>query len=211
MPEEDQEKMSFIIDKGIYYYKVIPFELKNARATYQRLVNRMFETQIGRNVEVYIDDMLVKSLEAEKHLDDLKETLGTLGKYQMKLNFAKCAFGVSAGKFLDFIVSHKGIEANPEKVKAILDLKPSHTTKEVQQLPERVAALSRFISRSTDKCFPFFRLLKKAFEWTEECDQAFRGLKEHLASLPCLSRMIPGDDLYLYLAVSEVAVSFVLI
>ena len=107
------------------------FGLKNAGATYQRLVNQMFEKQIGRNVEVYVDDMLVKSKEEEDHLDDLKETFNTLRQYSMKLNPSKCAFGVSSGKFLGFMVSQKGIEANPKKVRAILEMSSPRTVKEV--------------------------------------------------------------------------------
>lgn len=109
----------------------MPFGLKNARATYHRLVNRMFKTQIGRNVEVYVDDMLVKSMEGKRHVDDLKEALQTLRGFQMKLNPAKCALGVSAGKFLGFMVSHRGIEANPEKVDAIMNMKSPQTMKDV--------------------------------------------------------------------------------
>ena len=90
--------------------------LKNAGATYQRLVNHMFRPQIGQNVEVYVDDMLVKSHDERKHVDDLEETLDTLRQYNMKLNPSKCAFGVSFGKFLEFMVSHRGIEANPDKI-----------------------------------------------------------------------------------------------
>ena len=110
MAEEDQEKTTFITSQGLYCYKVMPFELKNAGATYQRLVNQMFEKQIARNVEVYVDDMLVKSKEEEDHLDDLKEKFDTLRQYSMKLNPSRCAFGVSSGKFLGFIVSQRGIE-----------------------------------------------------------------------------------------------------
>ena len=116
MTEEDQEKTTFITSQGLYYYKVIPFGLKNARVTYQRLVNKMFSKQIGRNMEVYVDDMLVKSKEDLVHLDDLKETFATLKQYQMKLNPNRCVFGVTSGKFLGFMVSQRGIEANPEKV-----------------------------------------------------------------------------------------------
>ena len=124
----------------------------------------MFRPQIGQNVEVYLDDMLVKSLDEGKHLDDLQETFNTLRRYNMKLNPSKCAFGVASGKFLGFMVSHKGIEANPENIKAILDMKPPQNVKEVQSLTERVAALNRFVSKATDKCLPFFRVLKRAFE-----------------------------------------------
>ena len=116
MDKEDQEKTSFITSQGLFCYKVMPFDLKNAGATYQRLVNHMFRPEIGQNVKVYVDDMLVKSLDEERHLDDLQETFDTFRRHQMKLNPNKCAFGVSLGKFLGFMVSQKGIEANPNKI-----------------------------------------------------------------------------------------------
>uniref|UniRef100_A0A2N9IPQ6 Uncharacterized protein n=1 Tax=Fagus sylvatica TaxID=28930 RepID=A0A2N9IPQ6_FAGSY len=211
MDESDQEKTSFITSRGLFCYKVMPFGLKNAGATYQRLMNRMFHDQIGRNVEVYVDDMLVKSKEEDGHLDDLRETFQTLRKYQMKLNPSKCAFGVYSGKFLGFMVSQRGIEANPDKIKAILEMQPPKNTKEVQRLTGRIAALNRFMSRSTDKCLPFFKTLKKAFEWTDECQQAFEELKKYLTEPPLLSPSKQGEELYLYLAVSPTAVSSALI
>jgi hypothetical protein len=165
MAEDDQEKTSFITNRGSYCYKAMPFRLKNVGATYQRLVNKMFEKQIGRNVEVYVDDMLVKSIQATDHVSNLKETFDTLRRYKMKLNPTKCAFGVSSGKFMGNLVSQRGIEANPEKVRAVLEMQPPRTTKQLQQLTGRIAALNRFISRSTDKCLPFFKILKKAFVW----------------------------------------------
>ena len=112
MDEEDQEKTLFVTSQGLYFYKVMPFGLKNAETTYQRLVNRMFSHQIRRNVEVYIDNMLVKSKDEANQLDDLKETFSTLSKYNMKLNPAKCVSTVALGKFLGFMVSQRGIEAN---------------------------------------------------------------------------------------------------
>ena len=123
MDEADQEKTSFITSQELFCYKVMPFDLKNAGATYQRLVNHIFRPQIGRNVKVYINDTLVKSLDEEKHLDDLQETFDILRRHQMKLNPSKCAFGVSSGKFLGFMVSQRGIEANLDKIQAILDMK----------------------------------------------------------------------------------------
>ena len=116
MAEEDQEKTSFITSQGLYYYKVMPFGLKNAGDTCQRLVNKMSSKQISRNMEVSVDDMLVKSKEELAHLVDLKETFTTLKQYQMKLNPTKCVFGVASGKFLGFMVSQRGIEVNPKKV-----------------------------------------------------------------------------------------------
>jgi hypothetical protein len=211
MHEFDQEATSFITDRGLYCYKVMPFGLKNAGVTYQRLVNAMFKSQIGRNVEVYVDNMLVKSLKSEDHLADLEETFGILRHYKMRLNPAKCAFGVSSGKFLGFMVSHRGIEANPEKIKAVLEMESPQNTKQLQRLTGRIAALNRFISRSTDKCLPFFKILKKAFVWGEECEEAFQQLKSYLVNPPLLSRTIKGEPLYVYLAVCNSAVSSVLI
>ena len=138
----------------------MPFGLKNVWAMYQRLVNHMFCPQIGQNVEVYVYDMLVKSLDKKKHLDDLQETFDILRLYNMKLNPSKCAFGVLSGKFLGFIVSQRGIEANPDKIQAILNKEPPKNVKEVQSLTRQVAALNRFVSKATDKCMPFFKVLK---------------------------------------------------
>ena len=138
----------------------MPFGLKNAGATYQRLVNKMFSKQIGRNKEVYVDDMLIKSKKELAHLDDLKETFATLKQYQMKLNPSKCAFDVALGKFLGFMVSQKGIETNLEKIQAILKVTSPKTVKEVQKLTRRIVALNRFVFKATNKCLPFFKTLK---------------------------------------------------
>ena len=163
MAEEDQEKMPFITNQGFCCYRVIPFGLKNVGATYQRLVNQMFNKQIERNVEVYVYDMLIKSKEEKDHLDDLKEMFNTFRQYSMKLNSSKCAFEVSSGKFLEFMVSQRGIEANLKKVRAILEMSSPKMVKEVQSLTRRVATLNKFISKATDKCLPFFKTLKRAF------------------------------------------------
>ena len=129
MEEADQEKTSFVTSQGLFCYKVMSFGLKNAVVTYQRLMNKMFAHQIGRNEQVYVDDMLVKSQCEDDHLDDLQETLDTLRSYNMKLNLNKCAFGVTAGKFLGFMVSQRGIKVNPEKIQAIMELEPLRTVK----------------------------------------------------------------------------------
>ena len=152
MDPNNQEKTSFVTGQDTYCYQVMPFGLKNAGATYQRLVNKMFQKQIGTSMEVYIDDMLVKSTKAGLHVHHLVEAFQVLKDYRMKLNPTKCAFGVSAGKFLGFIVNNRGIEANPNKIRAMLDMRPPSNTKEVQHLTRRIAALSRFVSRSSDKC-----------------------------------------------------------
>ena len=170
MNPNDQEKNSFVTAQGTYCYRVMSFGLKNAGATYQRLVNRMFQKHIGATMEVYIDDMLVKSTKSDLHITHLSEAFQILRNYNMKLNPAKCTFGVSAEKFLGFIVNHRGIEANPDKIKAVLDMPSPSGIKEVQRLTGRIAALSRFVSRASDKCRPFFQVLKKAFQWDEKCE-----------------------------------------
>ena len=169
MNEDDQERTSFVTSQGLFCYKVMSFGLKNVGTTYQRLMNKMYAHQIGGNVQVYVDDMLVKSLRENDHLDDLQETFDTLRSYNMKLNPSKYVFGVTVGKFLGFMVSQRGIEVNPEKVRAIMELEPSRTVKEVQSLNGKIVALNRFVSKATDKCLPFFHTLKKSFEWMDEC------------------------------------------
>ena len=188
------------------------FRLKNAGATYQRLVNKMFNKQIGRNMEVYMDDMLVKSKEEIAYLDDLRETFVAFKQYQMKLNPSKCVFVVASGKFLGFMVSQRGIEANPKKVQTIINMVLPRTVKEVQNLTGRIAALNRFVFRATDKCLPFFKTLKQAFAWTDECEAVFQELKRYLSNPPLLSPSPGGGgNLYLYLAVSTTAMSAALI
>ena len=211
MDPDDQEKTSFVTAQGTYCYRVMSFGLKNARATYQRLVNRMFQKQISATMEVYIDDMLVKSTTADLYIAHLFEAFQILRNYNMKLNPAKCAFGVSAGKFLGFIVNHRGIEANPDKIKAVLDMSLPSGIKEVQRLPGRIVALSLFVSRASDKCQPFFQVLKKAFQWDTKCEEAFSALKTYLSSPPILVSPAEGELLTLYLAVSDFSTSAVLV
>ena len=132
----------------------------------------------------------------------------------MTMNPTKCAFGVSAGKFLGFIVNHRGIEANPNKIKVVLDMPSPSGIKEVQRLTGRIAALSRFVSRASDKCQPFFQVLKKVFQWDTKCEEAFSALKTYLSSPPpppILVSPIEGELLTLYLAVSDFSTSAVLV
>ena len=145
MNKEDEEKMSFITHEGLYCYTVMPFGLKNVGATYQRLMNHVLQDHIGKNIEVYVDDIIVKSQEAEQHAKDLEQILDTLDKYKIKLNPDKYVFGVKTGKFLGFMISHRGIEANPEKIEALLNMKVPKTLNELQKLNGRITALGRFI------------------------------------------------------------------
>ena len=211
MDPSDQEKTSFVTEQGTYYYQVMPFGLKNAGATYQRLVNKMFQKQIEASMEVYIDDMLVKSVKAELQVAHLAESFQVLKNYNMKLNPTKCAFRVSAGKFLGLIVNSQGIKASPNKIKVVLDMQPTSNTKEIQRLTGRIAALSRFISRSNDKCRPFFQVLKKAFHWDDQCEEAFSTLKTYLRSPPVLVSPSEGELLTFYLVVSDFSTSTALV
>ncbi|KAK0585343.1 hypothetical protein LWI29_027080 [Acer saccharum] len=167
MHKPDEEKTSFTTDQGLYCYTVMPFGLKNAGVTYQRLINKMFAKQIGKNMEVYVDDLLTKSVTVDKHVDDLRETFDVLTRYGMKLNPTKCVFSVQS---------------------------------------------ERFIVKSTDRCLPFFKALKKGkgVEWNEDCEKAFQALKEYLGRAPLLSKPVTEEILYMYLSVFEAATSYVL-
>lgn len=213
MEPSDQEDTAFMTPTGIYCYIAMPFGLKNAGSTYQRLVNMMFKEQLGDTMEVYIDDMVVKSKKAEDHLRDLKVAFRILDQYNMKLNPAKCHFGVGSGKFLGYMVTKRGIEASPEQIKAILNLKSPANVKDIQRLAGRVAALNRFISKSSDKCKEFYDILKKnkKFEWGEIQEQAFQQLKKYLSQPPLLMKPEVDEPLFLYMAVSRTTVSAVLV
>ena len=172
----DQKNTAFVIPTGNYYYKVMSFGLKNVGSTYQRMMTRMFKSRLSKNIEVYINDMVVKSKAVSEHVGDLEEMFEILGKHELRLNTSKCSFGVGSSKFLGYIVTHRGIEVNLDQVKAINSLQPPRNPKEVQKLIGMIAALNRFISRLTDRCRPFFQLLNKwkGFECTKECASAFQ-------------------------------------
>ncbi|KAI0497291.1 hypothetical protein KFK09_020514 [Dendrobium nobile] len=211
----DEEATSFQTNRGLYCYRVMPFGLKNAGATYQRLMNKIFKTLIGRNMEVHVDDMLVKSLEKSQHISDLEQCFHLLRRYNIRLNPAKCAFGVASGKFLGFMVTHRGIKVNPEKIKALRDTVPPKNIKKVQRLNGRITALSHFLAHSRDKYLPFFKVLSGArssgFQWTDECQEAFQQLRKYLASPPLLSKPMLGEKLYLYIVVSAQAINSILV
>ena len=153
---DDQEKTAFVTPIGNYYYKVMPFSLKNVGSIYQRMMTRMFELQLGKNIEIYIDDMVVKSKAVSEHVGDLRDIFEILRKHKLHLNASKCSFDVGSGKFLGYMVTHLGIKVNSDQVKAINSLQPPRNPKEVQRLIGMTAALNRFISQLADKCRPFF-------------------------------------------------------
>jgi hypothetical protein len=175
MAREDEEKTAFITPCGVYCYVCMPFGLKNAGATFQRLMRKALGAQMGRNAEAYVDDIIVKTCESHTFIEDPEETFANLRKVNIKLNPTKCAFGIPSGKLLEFLMSQRGIEANPDKVKAIEEMRPPRNLKEMQRLAGCMAALGRFIARSGEKALPFFKLMKRTrkFEWTPEADKAF--------------------------------------
>ena len=210
---EDQGKTAFISPDANYHYTVMPFELKNAGATYQQMMTRMFQDKIRRTMKMYIDDMVVKSKQESQHIEDLQGTFEVLRQHKLRLNAEKCVFGVEAGKFLGYLITNRGIEINPDQIDVVRCLNPPSNPKEVQKLTGMLAALNRFISKFADRCRPFYQLLKKwkGFQWDEECDTAFRDLKDYLMQAPVLTTPEPGEDLFMYLSVSEHAVSVVLL
>ncbi|XP_075481082.1 uncharacterized protein LOC142521778 [Primulina tabacum] len=171
------------------------------------------QNKMGRNVELYVDDIMVKSKDSSQLVPDLVETFATLKSYGLKLNPQKCIFGVRSGKFLCYMVTERGIEANPEIFQAIEDMVSPRGPKDVQQLTGRIAALARFISISAHRSLPFFQTLRKAkkFEWGPDCEKAFTELKEYLAELPVLAKPAAGEPLWVYLFATEGAVSSVLV
>ncbi|KAK8954417.1 hypothetical protein KSP39_PZI002217 [Platanthera zijinensis] len=213
MHPPDVNDVSFITREGCFSYKMMPFGLKNAAATYQRMMDRVFHGQRGRNLEVYVDDLMIKSKGVDSHLCDLKETFATMRKFKMRLNPLKCVFGASRGKFLGHLLTPAGVEPNPDKVKTILELESPRNAKEVQRLTGKLAGLSRFLSRSGEKCSSFFKVLRgnQKFEWTAECEEAFRMLKRQLSQALLLQSPKEGEDLALYLGVGTEAVSSVLV
>nr|CAN63790.1 hypothetical protein VITISV_003629 [Vitis vinifera] len=198
MSPADEEKTAFITPHSLYCYKVMPFGLKNVGATYQRLMTKIFKPLVSRTVEVYIDDIVVKSKTREEHVLHLQEVFHLLRKYGMKLNPSKCAFGVSAGKFLRFMVSQRGIEVSPDQVKA--------------RLTSKLVALGCFIAHFIDELRPFFLAIRKvrASGWTDSCQSAFEKIKHCLMQPPILSSPLPEEKLYMYLAISKWAISVVL-
>jgi hypothetical protein len=190
---------------GIFCYTKMTFELKNGGAIYQKCVHTVLESQIGRNVEGYIDDIVVKSKKCGDLLHDLKESFDNLRKFKMMLNHKKCIFDMSSGKLLGYMVSSRGIDVNPKKVEAIENLQPPRTKKEIQKLVGMMTTLSRFISKLGECGMPFYRLLRKAngFQWDDQAATAFVELNQYLKSLLTLVPPKPDDLLLLYVAATD--------
>ncbi|KAI5312980.1 hypothetical protein L3X38_042154 [Prunus dulcis] len=213
MSLEDEELTAFRTPKGIYCYKVIPFGLKNAGATYQHAMQKIFGDMLHKNVECYVNNLVIKSKRREDHLKDLRTVFNRLRKYQLKMNPLKCAFGVTSGKFLGFIVKHRGIEVDRTKIKAIRDMPEPRNLHELKSLQGRLAFIGRFISNLAGRCQPFSCLMKKdvPFVWDEACHNAFESIKKYLSSSPLLGAPIPGKQLKLYIAAQERSIGALLV
>ncbi|KAM1620292.1 hypothetical protein ACFXTN_017280 [Malus domestica] len=212
MALEDEELTAFRTPKGIYCYKVMPFGLKNAGATYQRAMQKIFNDMLHKNVECYVDDVVVKTKKRPDHLKDLRVVFERLRKYNLKMNPLKCAFGVTSGKFLGFIVKHRGIEVDQSKIKAIQSMPEPRSLHELKSLQGRLAFIRRFISNLAGCCQPFNRLMKKdvPFVWDKACNNAFESIKKYLSSPPVLGAPVPGKPLILYIAAQESSVGALL-
>uniref|UniRef100_A0A2N9FX86 Integrase catalytic domain-containing protein n=1 Tax=Fagus sylvatica TaxID=28930 RepID=A0A2N9FX86_FAGSY len=213
MAEEDKSKTAFVTHWGTFVYDVMPFGLKNAGATYQRAMVTLFHDMIHHEIEVYVDDMIAKSRTAQDHLTDLRKLFQRLKKYQLRLNPNKCAFGVTSGKLLGFIVSGRGIEIDPAKVQAIRSMPaPKDRERDPKLLGKEFNYIARFIAQLTATCEPLFKLLRKdvKIKWTEDCQKAFDKIKEYLLNPPILVPPTPGRPLILYLTVQEASMGCML-
>jgi hypothetical protein len=213
MKEEDKASTSFITPFGTYCFIRTPEGLKNAGSTFSRLTKTMLRSQVGRNIFTYVDDIVVASKNKEDHLADLAETFANMWHARLCLNPEKCVFGVRQGKILGYLVSHRGIEANPTKIQAIINMTPPQSTRDVQQLIGRLVALNRFISKYAERSLPFLKTLRgaKDFTWGPEQATAFESLKQHMSDLVILTSPDPSLPLLLYTAASPCAVSAALI
>ncbi|GJX84132.1 reverse transcriptase domain-containing protein [Tanacetum coccineum] len=184
MAKEDEEKTAFITSQGIFCYSKMPFGLKNAGSTYQRLVDKAFQKQIGRNLEVYVDDLVIKSRTEEEIIRDITETFKTLRQINMKLNPKKCTFGMQEGMFLGYKVSTDGLRASPDKADAVLSLPSPRCIKDCTK--------------------------KSDFQWTLEAEEAFKQMKKLIAELPTLTAPREHEELIIYLAAAKEVISAVL-
>ena len=190
----------------------MPFGLKNAGATYHRAATTLFHDMMHRDVEVYVDDMIVKSRDRADHWAALERFFQRIRCFRLRLNPKKCTFGVTSGKLLGYMISERGIEVDPDKIRAILDMSPPRTETEIRGFLGRLQYISRFIVRLTDTCEPIFRLLRKKQPkvWDDQCQQAFERIREYLLSPPVLVPPMSGRPLLLYLSVSDVALGCML-
>jgi hypothetical protein len=213
MKEEDKANTSFITPFDTYCFIRMPEGLKNAGSTFSRLTKTVLESQVGHNIFTYVDDIVVASRNKEDHLADLAETFANMRDARLRLNPEKCIFDVHQGKILGYLVSHHGIEANPTKIQAIINMTPPQSARDVQRLTSRLATLNRFISKSAERSLPFLKTLHgaKDFAWGPEQAAAFASLKQHLSELAILTSPDSSLPLLLYITASPHVVSTALV
>ena len=205
MATSDMNKIAFISNDANYFYKVMPFGLKNVGATYQRLMDKVFNHLMGKCVEVYVDDMVVKSPRHHQHTQVLRQ-------YNLHLNPEKCVFGVDRGKFLRFMLTQRGIEANPEKCNAIIEMRCPSSIKEVQRHIGRLTAISRFLPKLVEQTQPIIQLLKNPpLLWNDDFEQVFQKLKTTLTSPPILHKLDTHQPLLVYINATDHNVSVALV
>ena len=182
---------------------VMPFGLKNAGATYQRMAIALLHDMMHNEVEVYVNDMIVKSKDRESHTVNLRKFFKWIKEYRLRLNPQKCTFRVITGKLLGFLVSDKGIEVDLSKIKAILEMLPPRSEKEIRGFLDRLQYISRFITKLTSTCEPIFKLLRKnePHTWNDEYQRAFELIKEYLLHPPILVLPQHGKPVLLYISI----------
>uniref|UniRef100_A0A2N9G8A8 RNase H type-1 domain-containing protein n=1 Tax=Fagus sylvatica TaxID=28930 RepID=A0A2N9G8A8_FAGSY len=208
MSTRDAEKTAFCTPISNFYYTVMPFGLKNAGATYQRTMTAMFHDMMHKEIEDYVDDIVVKSKKREDHLRILRKVFDRCRLYKLKMNPLKCAFGVSAGKFLGFLVHNRGIDVDPAKASAIATMKAPTSHKELKSFLGRLSYIRRFIPGLAAVTATFMPLMKKGvpFVWSTACQQAFEKIQLIMTKLPTVCAPVPGRPLRLYLASNNEAI-----
>jgi hypothetical protein len=211
--KEDEEKTSFITPFRTFCFVRMPEGLKNAGCTFSRMIAIVLHPQLRRNILAYVEDIVVKSVQRKDHISDLAETFANMRAVNLKLNPEKCVFDIHNGKVLGCLVSTKGIEANPDTIRALVEMQDPVSVKDVQKLTGRVAALKRFIPKAAERSLPFFQVLRSAknFQWSEPQKRAFQELKDYLSNMTKLCPPEPKSPLLLYVSVSSSAVSAVLV
>jgi hypothetical protein len=211
--KEDEQKTSFIMPFGTYCYFRMPEGLKNAGPMFCRMTKVILKDQMQRNVFAYIDNIMVASRKKSTQIQDLAETFTNMHRAQLKLNPEKCVCGMPRGKVLGCLVLVKGIKANPDKINAVVHMKPPQSRKELQRLTGRIAALNRFMVKLAERSLPFFKVLRgsDSFEWGSEQQEAFDALNDHMQKMPTLASPQLDQPLIMSVSATHTTVSRALV
>jgi hypothetical protein len=211
--KEDEEKTSFITPFDTFCYLRMPEGVRNAEPTFCRMTKATLKDEVGRNILSYVDDIVVVSRKNDTYISDLAETFTNMHEAKLKLNPEKCIFEITKGKVLGYLVSTKGIEANPDKMRALIQMQPPQSRKDVQKLTGRIASLNRFVSKLAEHILPIFVVLRapRKVDLGVEQQKAFDDLKNYLERLPTLSSPEQGQPLILYVSATYSALSRALV